>query len=592
MSNHAVCIREQAERVNVYADDPMILELIALLKAHGVLHLVISPGSRHYPIVRSLEADSDFHLYSVVDERSAAFFAIGVIRASDAPVAVLTTSGTAAVNLSSAVADAYYQRLPLVVITADRLPQLLDQMEDQMINQLNLFEDYIRARALLRPIRGDIDHWYDNRVINEALLALRTNGAGPVHINVPIVTHTGLAYTTSSLPAARVISQHSPTLWGTDWSGVQERLRGRRILLLWGQSNPPSKGLLDALDHFTSMTDSIVIADHLGNLHQAAALPHAFPTVRSGRARGGALTPDIVVTVGGTLFLIEEIKALLDSREVEHWRVDPDGKVMDPFWQLTDVFQVSPEDFFRNAAPDEPLPPATPYRTESFATAEIVKRVPERFGEMGTIGALFSRIPHGSALHIGNSAPMRMAHLYDLDESITVLGNRGVNGIDGSMSSTIGYAAVSGQLTFLVIGDLSFFYDMNSLWIRHRPETLRVLVLNNGGGALMHSPVPLQFADQASQHTSAGHGQSVRGWVESLGIRYASASDADELAIGLDAFTSPETGAMVLEVFTDKAEDMKQLKDYHSANAASGGSTYRKVRSLAGRTLRKLGVRG
>lgn len=578
----------------MYVDDPMVLELVALLKAHGVTRVVISPGSRHYPIVRSLEADSDFDLYSVVDERSAAFFGIGLIRATGEPSAVLTTSGTAAVNLASAMADAYYQRLPLVAITADRLPQLLDQMEDQMVDQTELFAGTIRARGLLRPIESDVDHWYNNRVINEVLLAMRVNGVGPVHINAPIAGHTGLKYDVAELPAARVISHHTPSAWATDWSGVSSRLRGKRVMLLWGQSDPPDEQLLQALDFFTSRTDSIVISDHLGNLHTRNSLPNAFLTLRSGSVRRGALTPDVVISMGGALFLIDEVKAVLRRGEVEHWRVDPDGQVVDPFGQLTDIFQVAPLDFLRNAvAVEEPVASAN-YLSEGIEIAQSLPAPDSAYGELSVIGKFLERLPQGVALHVANSAPMRMAHLYPIDTTVLVLGNRGVNGIDGTMSATIGYAAASQRPTFLVIGDLSFFYDMNSLGIRHFPPTLRILLINNGGGALMHAaPVPPSLSDQASRHTSAGHVNSARGWVESLGLGYRSARDQGEFEDSLGwFFEQTRQGPRVFEVFTEKSQDMRQLMDYYTVNASTGQSGYRKVRALAGKTLRRMGLRG
>lgn len=577
----------------MYSNDPLVLELLALLKAHGVLHVVISPGSRHYPAVRSLEADSDFKLYSVVDERSAAFFAMGIIRATGQPAAVMTTSGTAAVNLASAVADAYYQRLPLVAITADRLPQLLDQMEDQMVDQVHLFTGMLRGRALLRPVTADIDHWYNNRVLNEALLAMRTNGAGPIHINFPIRSHAGLSYRTRALPTARVISHHSPTSGQIDWDDVRERMHGRRIMLLWGQGDPITADTLEALDRFTARTNSLIVADHLSNLHHPARLARPAPALRSGKARNGTLTPDIVITVGGTLFLIEEVKSLLQSAEVEHWRVDPDGQLADPFWQLTDIFQVSPAEFLDAASCGaEPLSEHE-YRDVAQEVSAAAPAPKQTYGELSTIGKLIERLPQNSTLLIGNSSPMRMAHLFEIDPSVTVLANRGVNGIDGSMSAAVGYAAVSEKLSFLVIGDLSFFYDMNSLSIRHRTPNLRILVANNGGGALMHAAVPAEsrLQSQAAIHTSAGHSTSVRGWAESLGIRYLSAMDAPSLDAALDEFVHANVNdAIVLEVFSVKTADTRQMSRYWDQTAAAGAGVYRKVRVTAGIALRHLGL--
>lgn len=577
----------------MYADDPMILELVALLKAHGVTRAVISPGSRHYPLVRSLEHDADFELYSVVDERSAAFFAIGVIHATKAPVAVLTTSGTASVNLSSAIADAYYQKLPLVAITADRLPQLLDQMEDQMIDQTQLFAGNIRATALLRIIGGDVNHWYDNRVINEALLAMRVNGSGPVHINVPIGDHSRVSYKTDALPAVRVISHHTPTHWSTDWSSVSDRLKGKKIMVVWGQGIFPDEATFEALDKFTSHTDSIVIADHLGNLHHWSRLERAYTTMGSGHARSGELVPDIVITLGGTLFLVDEVKSLLRGREVEHWRVDPDGHIVDPFWQLTDLFQTTVRDFLEMAAPAQPVSRESAYRKVSRSVVASAISPSAPYGELSVIGKFLERMPRPAALHIANSAPMRIAHYFTIPSDVTVLGNRGVNGIDGTVSSTVGYAAASGNLTYLVVGDLTFFYDMNAMTIRHRPDSLRMLLINNGGGALMHNPVPAGYAEQTARHTSAGHEHSARGWVESLGIRYLSATDGESFDEATSVFCDPQAaGAMVLEVFTEKVSDSAQVEAFNSENRSSGLNTYLKVRAFGGRALRKLGIRG
>ncbi len=577
----------------MYSNDPLILELLALLKAHGVLHVVISPGSRHYPAVRSLEADNDFRLYSVVDERSAAFFAMGIIRATGQPAAVMTTSGTAAVNLASAVADAYYQRLPLVAITADRLPQLLDQMEDQMVDQVHLFTGMLRGRALLRAGAADIDQWHNNRVLNEALLAMRTNGAGPIHINFPVRSHTGLSYGIKALPTARVISHHSPVSGQIDWDDVRERMRGRRIMLLWGQGDPIGANTLEALDQFTATTNSLIIADHLSNLHHPARLARPFPALRSGKARSGILTPDIVITVGGTLFLIEEVKSLLQSAEVEHWRVDPDGLLADPFRQLTDVFQMSPTEFFDAASCGaEPLSEHE-YRSVAQEVSAAAPAPKQRYGELSTIGKLIEGLPHDSTLLIGNSSPIRMAHLFEIDPSVTVLANRGVNGIDGSMSAAVGYAASSERLSFLIVGDLSFFYDMNALSIRHQPPNLRILVVNNGGGALMHSPLPAnpEIQSQAALHTSAGHNHTVRGWVESLGIRYLSATDAPSLTAALDEFTIPLVSEpMVLEVFSEKITDTRQMSDYWERTATAGADAYGKARAIGGMALRHLGL--
>ena len=170
-----------------------------------------------------------------------------------------------------------------------------------------------------------------------------------------------------------------------------------------------------------------------------------------------------------------------------------------------------------------------------------------------------------------------------------------MNGIDGCLSTAIGYAAATAKPTFVIIGDLAFFYDMNSLWIRGLPDNLRILLLNNGGGAVMHVPLPENYsATVAGRHVSAEHAMSPRGWVESLGIEYSAARTPESTVTGIGWLTDlDEHGPRVLEVFSEKVADIAQLKAYYSTLAGGGvePSAYRRIRRLGGRVLRRLGLR-
>jgi 2-succinyl-5-enolpyruvyl-6-hydroxy-3-cyclohexene-1-carboxylate synthase len=184
-----------------------------------------------------------------------------------------------------------------------------------------------------------------------------------------------------------------------------------------------------------------------------------------------------------------------------------------------------------------------------------------------------------------------MAQLHPVDDSIDVFCNRGVNGIDGCLSTAIGYAASTARPTFVMIGDLTFFYDMNSMGIRGVPDNLRILLLNNGGGAVMHLPLPADYSPVAGRHVSAEHGRSARGWVESLGIEYSAASTADSTLVGVQWLTDlTASGPRVLEVFSEKTTDVAQLKAYYAM--LGGEPTVRqRIRKLGGRLLRRLGLR-
>jgi 2-succinyl-5-enolpyruvyl-6-hydroxy-3-cyclohexene-1-carboxylate synthase len=580
----------------MYAGEPLVLELTALLKAHGVRNIVISPGSRHYAFTRTFENDQDFSLHSVVDERSAAFFALGLIQATGEPAATICTSGTAALNYGSALAEAASQKLPLVAITTDRLPEFLGQMEDQMIDQRALFDGFVRYAGNLRPIANERDRWYCNRVINEALVAAREGGGGPVHLNIPIESHSGVPFTEPQLPDVRVIVRHRLESDGPDWIELAERLGRKRVLLVWGQGARPSERAVAALSAFTESFDAAVIADHLANLHVDGRIDNPLAFLRMAAVKRPEFKPDVVITFGGNVVFKDELKGFLNGSDHEHWRVDPDGAIADPFRTLTDVVQCRPEYFLERIVAARTDPPAA--RTYARRMLEVANSIPapsSEHGELAAIGGLMRALPPGSSFHIANSAPIRMAQLYGLDRSIDVFCNRGVNGIDGCLSTAIGYASATAKPTFVIIGDLTFFYDMNSLWIRDLPENLRILLLNNGGGAVMHVPLPEEYSTTvAGRHVSAEHAMSPRGWVESLGIEYSAAHAPESTVSGIRWLTDlNEHGPRVLEVFSDKVTDIAQLKAYYSTLA--GGevepSAYQRVRRLSGKALRRLGLR-
>lgn len=580
----------------MYANEPLVLELMSLLRSHEVKHIVISPGSRHYAFTRSFENDDYFSLYSIVDERSAAFFALGLIQATGESAAVICTSGTASINYGSAIAEAYYQKLPLVAITADRLPDFLHQMEDQMLDQRQLFEGFVRLTVQLRPITSERDRWYCNRVINEALLEAQDEGGGPVHINVPIESHTNVQFDTVALPDARVIKRHRPGADEGAWSDIASRLTGKRVLLMWGQTAEVSERTLTALTSFASILDVSVFADHLSNVHHPIRVTNPLGLLKSLSPSSTEMRPDIVITLGGNIVFKEESKSYLAGVDFEHWRVDSDGKVSDLYRKLTDVIATKPYVFFEQVvAASESVEEEHTFAKRMLNAGSSIDSPKASYGELAIIGELMKRLPVNSALHIANSAPIRMTQLYPLDSSIAVFCNRGVNGIDGCMSTAIGYAAARpDRQVFLIIGDLTFFYDMNSLWNRHLPTNLRILLINNDGGAIMHSPLPKDYNDRASRHVSAGHHTSAQGWIESLGLAYSSARTAGDAASQLDWLVNPSADeSRVVEVFTEKVSDIQQLRSYYGRlHEVTGAQRFKgRARRSVGRVLRTLHLR-
>lgn len=549
----------------MYSDDKLVLQLLSLLKQFNISKVVVSPGSRHFSIVHSMEKDSFFQLYSVVDERSAAFFALGLIQKSYKPVAVCCTSGTSTINYGSAVVEAFYQHLPLLLLTADRLPELLGQMEEQMFKQDDVFRNFVKYAGQLKEVKTGFDEWYCNRIINEGLLSLTSRGNGPVHLNIPIEKHDKDTFATVHLPKVRKISRTRADVDDSSWPIFENRLKGKKILIIWGQAPPMSESLRSSLDAFCIRYNCAILSDKTSNCSHERSIDNAFVLLKNFTIQEGvSLFPDVVITLHANYIFNGAIKGYLkrSSLKFEHWSVSPSGDVVDPFRSLTEIFEMNEAYFFRRLSSNEQKS-STSYFDSLKLISQRIQEPEVEYSELYAIGRFLRELPRGASLHIANSAPARMTNLFVVHESNKAYCNRGVNGIDGCMSSAVGFAALADEPVFLVIGDLTFFYDMNSLWNRHLSSKLRILLLNNEGGAVMHMPMKESFASILPKHISAGHQTSARGWVESLGIKYNSAINENECISGVKWLTETgQEGPMLLEVFTKKEVDVRILKRY------------------------------
>ncbi len=556
--------------------------LVALLKEKGVQHVVISPGGVSMPIIRSIESDPFFTCYSVVDERSAAYFAMGVAQSIGKPVAMVCTSGTAVCNYMSGVTEAFYQGVPLVVITGDRHPYLYRQMETQHINQIGIFEDVCRKSVMLPAVYDDNDFWYCQRLANEALLELDHHGSGPVHIDV----HIGMnmppgilempveQFTAESLPHVnsirRISSEDSHEIWR---QRIEELKSYEKILLIFGQNRPYSKADIEHIECFEKKYNCVLSVEHLSNLNCDRALVTYPFTETASLSMFGKLVPDLVISLGYN-FAAANMKTYLryNRGKFKHWSIDETGNVKDVFMGLSTIFECSPSQFFaffaRNAPEDSQND-----RLYRDAWAEVLGRITFQnfpFSNLYVAQEFSRRIPANSILHLGILNSIRHMQFFNIDKSIEVFANIGALGIDGSMSTFIGQAAVSEKPCFLVIGDLSFFYDMNSARIRHLGGNARILMVNNGGGGEFLAFPGIKRYPNINNYTAARHGTTAKGWVESLGIGYRSASDKEGLIAALDDFVSPSDRPLFLEVFTDMEQDGEVHRQFYTANRLKG----------------------
>lgn len=524
-------------------------ELVALMMAHGVTRCVVSPGSRNAPIALTLEA-AGIECRAVVDERSAGFVALGWAAQAQAPVAVCVTSGSAVLNLHPAVAEAYYRGLPLLLLTADRPSAWIGQQDGQTLPQPGAFGGLVRGAFSLPE--GDTDGWVVNRIINEALLELHHRGGGPVQLNIPL-SEPLFDTTEEALPAPRVIRRTElATMTADDEDELLDIVAQlpRRMILVGQLPHaaliPPS---LVTEKHF------VTVGEQLSNTPLLCSNPE---TLLSCGAEG--MAPDLLITVGGCI-ISKRLKQLLRSHPPkEHWHISRDGEVCDTFCALTRCIEGAADEIW------ELLAAFAEEGNEDYTArwAAVPPTFEGPYCGMTAVGAALAALPEEAVLHLGNSSAVRYAQLFPLKEGIQVECNRGVNGIEGSLSAALGFAGADERLQLLICGDLSFFYDMNALWASPIRPNMRILLLNNGCGGIFTA-----IGAPDSPLVNAPHNTTAEAWVRSRGFSYHAARNAMELAEGIAALMDRDAAEpRLLEVFTDAQTDADLLKQFYTHNAS------------------------
>ena len=505
--------------------------MTSLLVAHGVRHAVVCPGSRNSAIVHNLNECPDIQCYPVTDERSAGFYALGMTQCLDEPVVVCVTSGTALLNLYPAVAEAYYQHRPLVVISADRPAAWIDQLDGQTLPQPDALGRFV-SKAVTLPEPHDAEtRWYCNRLVNEAMIACRR---APVHINVPI-SEPLFDYTVASLPHERKIELLSADMPGTTLSHVLRMfMQSKRPMLITGQPMNP-------------------------NLDEAVSLVQD----------DDRYVPDFVLYIGDSI-VSKRVKHFLRKAK-ETWAVNWTGEVNDTFQNLTHVIQGDGEvlaDQIRFMLEGQPHPFVQLWEELLSKVREHRDAYHPAYSQMSAVKYLEQQLPllleraGGEASHYANSTAIRLANIY---AQHSVWCNRGVNGIEGSLSTAAGFSLVTDDRVICVIGDLSFFYDQNALWNQNLSGNLRILLLNNGKGGIFNMLRGLEQSPARDQYIAASHQTSAEGICLQNHITYLKAENQEQMQQGIDTlFTTESPRPVLLEVFTDAAEDERIFRDYYA----------------------------
>lgn len=540
--------------------------LISLLKQFGIRHVVISPGTRNTALAGSIENDEFFKCYSIVDERSAGYFALGLSEALDVPVCISCTAATATCNYLPAVEEAYERHIQLVALTADQDPYEMFHMEDQCIDQVDMFHGFVKLAVDIPKVANDVDYWYANRRMNEALLELNHHGKGPVQINYHM--SYGLdeisTYDVKDLPVTRKIDRFNQP----DFEAISEIVRSKKRVLVIGGSNFDPVGLLkDSLNEFTEKYNCVVICDTYANVfndNEKIMNPMALGDVIT-QDQITFLAPDLIISFGAVYY--STIKYFLSyyAETTEHWQISVDGMVNDGYHCLKKVFELSPETFFSNlnryadGSNDNEYFYCWKKRLDMMHFQEL------HFTNLAAIREFCAALPDDALLHTTVLDSIRMSNYVQLKPTVRCFANIGADGIDGALSTYLGQGANEQELVYLLIGDLSLMYDMNAL-LQKLPSNIRILVINNYAGAEFHKNFGLERIPTLNKHIAAGHSVQMVNCCISSQFEYMAATNMEELRDRLKVFMQPAKHPVLLEVFTDADKDAKALKAYWREN--------------------------
>lgn len=564
----------------MYSNLKNVQYLIAGLKAYGINKVVVSPGNSHNAIVRSMEEDDFFTTYNIVDERSAAFFACGLSQEFKEVIAICCTAGTAASNYLTGITEASRRGLPIVVITGDKNPYYLAQYEDQMIENMSIFASVVKSACKLPIIETSKDAWYCQRVLNEALLETNHNGTGPVHIDVPIeegMLAIGDYFTIAQLPSFKKIDRY--ILKKEKATEVFKGFQSKKIFVMCGQDDHIPEEEIRLIEEISKKYNVVFGTDKLSNLHCNGTL-EVTRVARAMSQKTTELWPDVIISIAGNPCMDYKFQLKGGNPDTEHWIVNEDGRIADPFKKLTKVFEGTTIEFLKamSVAIDGEI--NNTYFTQWKEKYDSIA-IPEfEYSNMYAVQKVMGLIPKNSNFNIANSTTIRIAQFFDLDDSVQVYCNRGVNGIDGCVSTFIGQSAANeNKLNFLIVGDLTFFYDMNAIWNRYVGKNVRIMLNNNEGAALFHFNQGGSYPT-LNENVAAEHFSTAKGWVESQGFKYISARNKEEFDSALKEFMDVESDRPIFfEVFTHKEEDARiqhlfydQITEISTSNAVKQGA--------------------
>lgn len=546
-----------------YPKNDLAQIVIASCVAQNIGHVVISPGSRNAPLTIGFSNHKEVETYSIVDERCAAFFALGLAQQLQNPVAIVCTSGSALLNYYPAVAEAFYSNIPLVVISADRPAHLIDIGDGQTIRQENVFENHILSAVSL------VEELNTNNVVQEMLKETLTIAAiekGPVHINVPFDEPL---YETIpemlSLDLSVEVIEETPLevdelqTYADVWNTSSKKM------VLVG-ANYPDELLQIQLKHLTKDPSVLVLIENTANVSDAKFINSIdkliFPLEENELEQ---FRPEILLSLGG-MIVSKKIKQHLRKFQPKlHWHVD-EKRAFDTFHCLNHHFEISPQLFFSQffflTKPVESSYQKYWLTKKKYRLQKHKEYLAECvFSDLKVFDVILKSIPKKSQLQLSNSSIIRYSQLFDIDKSLSVFCNRGTSGIDGSTSTAIGAAQVFKEQTVFITGDISFFYDSNALWNNYIKKNFRIIIVNNGGGGIFRF-IPGPQQSSALDYFETPHQLTAAHLSKMYNFEYSNVSNQIDLETSLVDFYKESETPKLLEIFTPREKNDDILKAY------------------------------
>lgn len=557
------------------SDKKGLEHLSLLLIANQVKHIVFSPGSRNAPLIVTFPRYKEFECYSVVDERSAAFFALGIAQKTGETVVLSCTSGSALLNYAPALAEAYYQKIPLLVISSDRPENLIDRGDGQTIRQQNIYANYIKKSVqLIEDPESSEELIQYQKLALEAIKATQYPDKGPAHINIPF---TEPIYGEKEKENPQIISFETSEKITTISENEFEELSSTwnsnaKKMIIVGQQKP-NKQLEAVLTKISKDPSVIIFSETTSNISSPDfinCIDKTLATIDSEKLE--YFLPDLLITVNSNI-VSKKIKAFLRTKKsFQHWHIDKANEPLDTYFHLTGVVPISPLDFFEKML-DLNQSQSLLYKSDWLNQKEKAEQNHKQFldtapySDLTVFDQLLKSLPSNSNVHFANSTPVRYSQLFNLNSSLTIDSNRGTSGIDGSISTAVGAAWMSKEITTMISGDLSFFYDSNALWNKYISPQLRIIVINNNGGGIFRFIDGPSKLPELETFFETKHQRKAKSLAEEAGIEYLSADSLESLGTVLKTFFNQSEKAKLLEVFTPNELNAEVLKDFFKAMA-------------------------